>query len=63
MYWEAWNHVLLIFVVGFVFSLARGWTGSVLPAYLLHLTYNATVVVILFVETDRFRLLSNPIAN
>lgn len=63
MYWGAWNHVLLIFLVGFTLSLARGWMGSVLPAYLIHLAYNSTVVVILFLETDRFRLLSHPIAH
>jgi hypothetical protein len=62
-YWGAWNHVLLIFVVGLVLSLVRGRTGSVMPAYLLHLTYNASLMAILFVETDRFRSLAGPIAN
>lgn len=43
-YWGAWNHVLLIFIVGLVFSFARGITGSLVPSVILHLAYNATLM-------------------
>jgi membrane protease YdiL (CAAX protease family) len=56
-YWGAWNHVLLILLVGIVFSLARGLTGSIAPSFVLHLAYNATLMVMLFIETQRFQTL------
>ncbi len=56
-YWGAWNHVLLIFVVGLVFSLARGLTGSLAPSVMLHSTYNATLMLGFFLETHEFRQL------
>ncbi len=54
-YWGAWNHVLLIFVVGITLSLARGITKSVTPGVILHLAYNATLMAILFLQTNQFR--------
>ncbi len=54
-YWRAWNHVLMIVVVGFAFSLARGLTGSLAPSVVLHLAYNASQMTFLFFDTDRFR--------
>lgn len=56
-YWGAWNHVLLILVVGMVFSLARGLTGSLAPSVILHLGYNASLVAGLFFATHHFRTL------
>jgi len=49
-YWGAWNHVLLILVVGVVFSLARAVTGSLAPSVILHLAYNLFLVIALFLE-------------
>ena len=40
-YWHAWNHMLMILVVGMVFSLARGMTGSLTPSIILHIGYNS----------------------
>jgi membrane protease YdiL (CAAX protease family) len=54
-YWGAWNHVLLISLVGVVFSLARGLTGSLTPSVILHLAYNTGLVVAFFFETHQFR--------
>ena len=54
-YWGAWNHVLLILLVGAVFSLARGLTGSIAPSFVLHLAYNATLMLMLFIGTRRFQ--------
>jgi membrane protease YdiL (CAAX protease family) len=56
-YWGAWNHVLLIFMVGLAFSLARGLTGSLAPSVILHTAYNACLMVALFVETTQFQSL------
>ncbi len=54
-YWRAWNHVLLILLVGVVFSVARGLTGSLAPSVILHLAYNASLMTALFFESHHFR--------
>jgi membrane protease YdiL (CAAX protease family) len=54
-YWGAWQHVLMILVVGVVFSLARGSTGSLAPSVILHFAYNATLMTGLFFGTQHFR--------
>jgi membrane protease YdiL (CAAX protease family) len=54
-YWGAWNHVVLITLVGVCFSLVRGVTGSVTPAYVLHTAYNATLIAGLFWQSHAFR--------
>ncbi len=54
-YWGAWNHVLLIFVVGVALSLARGITESLTPSVILHLAYNATLMAVLYLQTNQFR--------
>jgi len=54
-YWGAWNHMFLIFLVGLVFSLARGRTGSLAPSVFLHAGYNASMMLGLFLSTEHFR--------
>jgi len=54
-YWHAWNHMLMILLVGLVFSLARGLTGSLTPSIVLHVGYNALMMVGLFFSTQHFR--------
>jgi membrane protease YdiL (CAAX protease family) len=56
-YWRAWNHVLLLFLVGLVFSLARGMTGSLAPSVMLHMGYNASMMAGVFFQTQHFRAL------
>ncbi len=56
-YWSAWNHVLMILVVGVAFSLARGITGSLAPSVILHMGYNASMMAGLFFSTHQFRSL------
>jgi len=46
-----------IFVVGLTLSYTRGKTGSLVPPYLMHLGYNATLFISLYLTTDRFRAL------
>ena len=57
-YWHAWHHVVMIFAVGMVFSLARGVTGSITPSIMLHVGYNSLIVAGLFFSTQHFRALN-----
>jgi membrane protease YdiL (CAAX protease family) len=61
-YWQAWNHVLMILLVGVVFSLARGVTGSLAPSVILHVGYNASMMLGLFFSTQHFRVLHTLLA-
>jgi len=61
-YWGAWNHILLLFLVGMVFSLARGLTGSLAPSVFLHVGYNASMMAGLFFSTQHFRALQTLLA-
>lgn len=54
-YWRAWNHVLLILLVGFAFSLVRGVSGSLTASFVLHLSYNGSQMLGLFVASNHFR--------
>ena len=62
-YWGAWNHMFLIFLVGLVFSLARGRSGSLAPSVFLHVGYNGSMMLALFVSTAQFRNLSGGITH
>jgi len=53
-YWGAWNHVVMILVVGLTFSIVRGLTGSLTPSFILHLAYNGTLMLLLFLQTQHF---------
>lgn len=53
-YWGAWNHVIMIMIVGLAFSLVRGLTGSLTPSYVLHLAYNGTMMLLLYIQTHQF---------
>lgn len=57
-YWHAWNHMLMILVVGLVFSLARGATGSLAPSIILHIGYNSLIMVGFYISTQHFRVFS-----
>jgi membrane protease YdiL (CAAX protease family) len=53
-YWHAWNHMFMILVVGLLFSLARGTTGSLTPSIILHIGYNFFIMTGLFFSTHQF---------
>ncbi|TAM80901.1 MAG: CPBP family intramembrane metalloprotease [Acidobacteria bacterium] len=53
-YWGAWNNVIMILVVGLTFSIVRGLTGSLTPSFILHLAYNGTLMLLLFLQTQHF---------
>ena len=52
-----WQEIASIFVVGAVFSYCRGKTGSLVPPFLMHLGYNVSLFVSLYLSTDRFQSL------
>ena len=54
-YWPAWNHMLMILVVGLVFSMARGRTRSLAPSIVLHIGYNTLMIASLFFSSQHFR--------
>ena len=47
--------IAAIFIVGAAFSYCRGKTGSLLPPFLMHLSYNACLFVSMYLSTDGFR--------
>lgn len=55
-YWHAWNHLIMILVVGLAFSLARGASGSLAPSIILHIGYNFLIMTFLFFSTQHFRI-------
>jgi len=57
-YWHAWNHMVMILLVGMAFSFARGLTGSLTPSILLHIGYNSLMMTGLFFSTQHFRTAS-----
>jgi len=52
---RAWGPVLVIFMVGLALTLTRAITKSVAAGLLMHMAYNATLSILLFVGTDGFR--------
>jgi membrane protease YdiL (CAAX protease family) len=52
---RAWGPVLVIFAVGLALTITRAVTKSVAPGFLMHVAYNGTISVVLFVATDGFR--------
>jgi membrane protease YdiL (CAAX protease family) len=47
--------VLVIFIVGLALTIARAVTKSVAASLIMHMAYNATLSVLLFIGTDGFR--------
>ena len=51
----AWGPVLVIFLVGAALGTVRAVTDSVAAGLLVHVAYNATISILMFVATDSFR--------
>jgi CAAX protease family protein len=51
----AWGAVLVIFMVGLALTVTRAITKSVAASLIMHMAYNGTLSVLLFVGTDGFR--------
>jgi membrane protease YdiL (CAAX protease family) len=52
---RAWGPVLVIFMVGLALTITRAVTKSVAASLVMHMAYNATLSVLLFIGTDGFR--------
>jgi len=51
----AWGPVLVIFLVGTVLTMVRARTNSVAASVLIHMAYNGTIAIAMFVATSGFR--------
>lgn len=51
----AWGPVLVIFLVGTVLTMIRAYKNSVAAGLVVHMAYNSTISVLMFVATDGFR--------
>ncbi|MSO19281.1 MAG: CPBP family intramembrane metalloprotease [Acidobacteria bacterium] len=49
--------LLALLLVGLILSFVRVHTGSLVPSFLMHLGYNSTLFLLLFVATNRFQTL------
>ena len=52
---DAWAPLLVLFVVGLALTVVRARTRSVAASTLVHMAYNVTLFVALFLETDGFQ--------
>jgi len=52
---RAWGPVLVIFAVGLALTITRAVTKSVAPGFLMHVAYNSTISVFIFVATNGFQ--------
>jgi hypothetical protein len=52
---RAWAPLLLLFFVGVILTTARARTGSVATSVLIHMGYNATLFIMLYLASDHFR--------
>jgi membrane protease YdiL (CAAX protease family) len=54
---RAWAPVLIVVLVGLALTITRAITRSVGASFLVHVAYNATLSLMIFVSTDGFRQL------
>jgi len=52
---RAWGPVLVIFIVGLALTITRAVTKSVAAGLIMHVAYNGTLSILLFVGTGGFR--------
>lgn len=52
---HAWAPVLVVFLVGLVLTIARAVTKSVASGFIMHMAYNGTISLLLFLGSDGFR--------
>jgi len=52
---SAWAPLLVLFMVGMVFTLVRVVTRNVAPGFLMHVGYNFMLFAMLYIATDHFR--------
>ena len=47
--------LVLLFIVGVVLTLTRAFTRSIVPSIVVHMSYNGTLMLFLWLATDHFR--------
>lgn len=52
---RAWGPVLVVFIVGLVLTITRAITKSVAAGVLMHIAYNGTISVLIFLASGGFR--------
>jgi membrane protease YdiL (CAAX protease family) len=52
---RSWSALLIIFIVGLVLTITRALRKSVAASWLVHMAYNGTLSLLLFIGTDHFR--------
>jgi uncharacterized protein len=52
---NAWGPVLIIFIVGLVLGTVRAITRSLASSLLVHVAYNSTISVLIYIGTDGYR--------
>ena len=52
---HAWAPLLVLFLVGLVFTIVRVVSSSVAPGFLMHVGYNFMLFAMLYIATDHFR--------
>ncbi|HZU43939.1 MAG TPA: type II CAAX endopeptidase family protein [Terriglobales bacterium] len=52
---RSWSALLVIFIVGLVLTVTRALRKSVGASWLVHMAYNGTLSLLLFIGTDHFR--------
>jgi len=52
---RAWGPVLVIFLVGLALTITRAITKSVAASFIMHIAYNGTLSILLFIGTGGFR--------
>jgi membrane protease YdiL (CAAX protease family) len=55
--WGGWGQIVLLVMVGIVFTYVRAVTGTVVASYLLHLSYNFTLFLAFLVGSHWLRIL------
>ena len=52
---KAWGPVLIVFLIGLALTIVRAVTKSVAASVLMHMAYNGTISVLLFIASSGFR--------
>jgi len=52
---RSWSALLIIFIVGLVLTITRAVRKSVGASWIVHMAYNGTLSLLLFIGTDHFR--------
>ena len=52
---QAWGPVLIVFIIGLALTIVRAVTKSVAAGVLMHMAYNGTISVLLFIASGGFR--------